>query len=68
MILKTICDISKPGSFDFMRERYYQKDVFEPTVKGANLRHGYDGRFGTSRYWNIKSQRRPEDEDGLVGF
>ena len=32
------------------------------------MRHGYDGRFGVGRYWNMKSNRRPEDEDGLVGF
>ena len=32
------------------------------------MRHGYDGRFGVGRYWNMKSYRRPEDEDGLVGF
>ena len=55
MILKTICDVAKPGSFDFMRERYNQSDIFEPAVNGTNLRHGYDGRFGVSRYWNIKS-------------
>lgn len=28
----------------------------------------YDGRFGSSRFWNLKSYRRPEDENGLVGF
>ena len=55
MILKAICDIAEPESFDFMRERYYQTDIFEPTVNGANLRHGYDGRFGVSRFWNMKS-------------
>ena len=37
-------------------------------VKGSPLRHGYDGRFGIGRYWNHKTYRRPEDEDGLVGF
>ena len=32
------------------------------------MKNGYDGRFAVSRFWNVKAFRRPEDEDGLVGF
>ena len=42
--------------------------MFSVAVKGTLGRHGYDGRFGVGRYWNVKGFRRPEDEDGLVGF
>ena len=42
--------------------------MFVTAVKGSPLRHGYDGRFGVGRYWTVKTARRPEDEDGLVGF
>jgi hypothetical protein len=26
----------------------------------------YDGKFGGSRFWNVKAMKRPEDEKGLV--
>ena len=68
MILKAICDAKDPRHLDFLRQRYNADDVFVPQVKGSTLRNGYDGFFGVSRYWNIKSQRKPEDEEGLVGF
>ena len=68
MILKAICDAKDPRHLDFLRSRYNQTDMFSYAVKGANHRGGYDGRFGTSRYWNIKNYRKPEDEEGLVGF
>jgi hypothetical protein len=32
------------------------------------MREFYDGRFGSARWWHLKSNRRPEDEKGLVGF
>ena len=67
MILKAICDYSdKP--FEFMRNRYNQTDEMNYFVKGYSLRSGIDGRFGSSRYQNVKSWRKPEDDDGLVGF
>ena len=68
MILKAICDAKDPRHFEFMRKRWNQDDMFMKIVKGSTLRMGYDGRFGQSRYWNVKTQRRPEDEEGLVGF
>lgn len=69
MILKAICDYNGDSqTFDFLRTRYYQNDQFNYAVKGYTLRQGIDGRFGTARYQNIKVWRKPEDEDGLVGF
>ena len=68
MILKAICDSKDSRHLEFLRKRWNADDVFITAVKGASLRSGYDGRFGTSRYWNIKSNRKPEDEEGLVGF
>ena len=69
MILKAICDYSGDDRmFDFLRNRYYQNDEFNYFTKGYSLRSGIDGRFGASRYQNIKSWRKPEDDDGLVGF
>ena len=35
--------------------------------KGATSKNHYDGRFTGGRFMNLKSDRRPEDEDGLVG-
>ena len=67
MILKAICDYNDPRLFEFFRKRYNQDDIFVSFVKGSSLRHGYDGRFGVGRYWSVKSFRRPEDEEGLVG-
>ena len=68
MILNAICDYKDPRYFEFLRKRWHQDDIFTTEVKGSPLRHGYDGRFGIGRYWNHKTYRRPEDEDGLVGF
>ena len=69
MILKAICDYNGDAqTFEFLRTRYNQNDQFNYHVKGYSLRTGIDGRFGTARYQNIKPWRRPEDEDGLVGF
>ena len=69
MILKAICDYSGDAStLEFLRNRYNQDDKMHYHVKGASLRTGIDGRFGTARYQNIKLWRKPEDEDGLVGF
>ena len=31
------------------------------------MRNHYDGRFGSGRFWHLKSNRKPEDERGLVG-
>lgn len=37
--------------------------------KGSTMKNYYDGRYGgTTRFWNQKSYRRPEDEQGLVGY
>ena len=30
------------------------------------MKNHYDGRFGTSRMFGLKANRRPEDEKGLV--
>ena len=68
MILKAICDYTDPKVFEFFRARYNQNDFYQDHVRGASARHGYDGRFGNGRYWNIKNFRRPEHMEGLVGF
>jgi hypothetical protein len=34
---------------------------------GTTMKNYYDGRFGGQRFWNLKTNRRPEDEQGLVG-
>lgn len=68
MVLKAVCDYSgDEQTFDFLRERYNQTDQFNSFVNGHSLRNGVDGRFATTRYQNIKTWRRPEDDDGLVG-
>lgn len=33
---------------------------------GSTMKNYYDGRFGGQRFWNLKTNRRPEDETGLV--
>ncbi len=68
MILKAMCDYHDSKLFEFFRTRYSQNDIYVDAVRGVSGRHGYDGRFGIGRYWNVKSYRRPEDEDGLVSF
>ena len=32
------------------------------------MKNHYDGKIGAGRFWSVKAYRRPEDEDGLVGF
>ena len=69
MILKAICDYKDPRWFEFLRTRYNQEDVFSTAVRGSLGRTGYDGRFGSARYFTgVKAFRKPEDEDGLVGY
>ena len=68
MILKAICDYNDPRYIEFLRKRYHADDIFVSPITGSSLRHGYDGRFFTARYFSAKAFRRPEDEDGLVGF
>ena len=68
MILKAICDYKDPKMFEFFRSRYNQEDTLNTVANGSPMRHGYDGRFGVGRYMYCKSFRRPEDEDGLVGY
>ena len=68
MILKACCDQSEtPDAWDLLRSRYNQEDTFLSYYRGTTMRNHYDGRFGTARMFNIKSNRRPEDERGLVG-
>ena len=68
MILKAICDSENPELFELYRSRYNQEDIFVSYTKGNSYKNYYDGRFGTSRFLNIKYYRRPEDENYLVGF
>ena len=67
MILKAICDYSDSDLWNLMRARYNQEDMFVSYVRGTTMRNHYDGRFGSSRFWHLKSNRKPEDERGLVG-
>ena len=55
MILKAICDYKDPRFFEFYRKRYNQDDIYVSFVNGATGRHGYDGRYGTGRYWNVRA-------------
>ena len=32
------------------------------------MKNYYDGRYGGERFLTLKSNRRPEDERGLVGY
>ena len=68
MILKAICDSENPELFDLYRTRYNQEDFFETFVQGSSGRNGYDGSYGTSRWWDVNTNRKPEDEKYLVGF
>ena len=68
MILRAICDYSDPAMWDLMRSRYNQEDSFLSYVRGTTMRNHYDGKFGSDRFWNVKSYRKPEDEKNLVGF
>jgi hypothetical protein len=67
MILKAICDRSDPRMFDLFRNRYNQEDLFVSYYIGSTMRNYYDGRMGRSRFWQMKANRTPEDEKGLVG-
>ena len=67
MILRAICDYSDPAKFELFRTRYNQEDHFVSYYRGTTMRNHYDGRFGSGRFWHLKSNRKPEDEKGLVG-
>ena len=32
------------------------------------MKNYYDGRFGSSRFYHLKSNKKAEDENGMVGF
>ena len=68
MILKAICDVENPDLFEVYRARYNQEDFFLSYIRGSTAKNYYDGRYGTSRWWDIHSYRKPEDEKYLVGF
>ena len=68
MILKAICDYEDPAYFDLFRNRYNQEDFYVSYAAGSTMKNHYDGKIGTGRFFQMKSARRPEDEDGLVGF
>ena len=67
MILKAICDRSDPRYFDLFRSRYNSEDLFVSYYIGSTMRNYYDGRMGRSRFNQMKANRMPEDERGLVG-
>jgi hypothetical protein len=67
MILKAICDRSDPRLFEFFRSRYNQEDLFVYYYIGSTMRNYYDGKVGRSRFFQMKANRVPEDECGLVG-
>ena len=67
MILKAVCDYAEPDAWDTLRSRYNQEDHFLSYYRGTTMRNHYDGRFGSSRFMKLKSDRRPEDERNLVG-
>ena len=67
MILKAICDRTDPRYFDLFRSRYNQEDLFVSYYIGTTMRNYYDGRMGRSRFTQMKANRTPEDERGLVG-
>lgn len=66
MILKSICDRADPRLFSLFRSRYNQEDLFVSYYVGTTMRNYYDGRIGRSRFFNMKANRVPEDETGLV--
>ena len=68
MILKAICDSENPAYFEALRKRFNQEDFFQSYSKGSTNRDGDDGRFTTSRWWDMNTYRKPEDENYLVGF
>ena len=68
MILKAICDSENPELFEAYRSRYNQEDFFLSYIRGSTAKNYYDGRYGSSRWWDIHTYRKPEDERYLVGF
>ncbi len=68
MMLKAICDVENPNLFEVYRARYNQEDFFLSYVRGTTAKNYYDGRYGTSRWWDVHTYRKPEDEKYLVGF
>ena len=66
MILKAICDRADPRMFTLFRSRYNQEDLFVSYYRGSTMGNYYDGRVGKSRFFNMKANRLPEDERGLV--
>ena len=68
MILKAIWDSENPEMFELYRARYNQEDFFASYLRGSLTKNYYDGRYGSSRWWDIHTQRKPEDEKYLVGF
>ena len=66
MILRALCDVSAPEKFELMRSRYNQEDHFLSYYRGSTAKNFYDGRYGTSRMFQVKGWRLPEDEKGLV--
>ena len=68
MILKAICDYEDPRLFELFRSRYNQEDFFLSYYRGATMKHYYDGRVTTGRFYQMKAARRPDDENGLFGF
>ena len=68
LILKAICDHVDPELFEFYRQRYNQDDFFNSYIKGTSMKGHMDGRFGTTRFMNLKANRIAQDETGLVGY
>ena len=68
MILKAICDFEDPALFELFRSRYNQEDFYVSYYRGSTMKNFYDGRIGAGRFFQLKNNRRPEDEDGLVGY
>ena len=68
MILKAISDYSDPRVFELLRSRYNQEDIFVSYLIGTTGRNWFDGKHGNNRFFNLKSDRVPEDAKGLVGL
>eukprot|EP00345_Euplotes_harpa_P011071 CAMPEP_0168344376 /NCGR_PEP_ID=MMETSP0213-20121227/16778_1 /TAXON_ID=151035 /ORGANISM="Euplotes harpa, Strain FSP1.4" /LENGTH=125 /DNA_ID=CAMNT_0008352103 /DNA_START=198 /DNA_END=575 /DNA_ORIENTATION=+ len=68
MILKAICDSENPETFQLYRARYNQEDFFVSYIRGTLTKNYYDGRYGTQRWFDVYSNRKPEDEKYLVGY
>ena len=66
MILNAICDRTDPRLFELFRSRYNQEDLFLSYYIGSTMRNYYDGKVGKSRFFQMKANRVPEDERGLV--